>query len=568
MFLLALLLANTVCSLSRFANHNLVIVTPAYSHPNAVAWLTSQYSRIVAEYKTSRHWRVAWFISLDGVSPSSPDSQMFVAWAKSVASPTAVTVLNSTAQVTPMIGARALRQLPIERYPIIILCHAITELNGARHRDEPIGDIVHKNFAGFWVYHLDADNLLHCRFMTQTNILVTTNPNSALILFSQQREEAQGFLHPWSPRYESIDTGQFIMRIDEIQKHNLQWQCLRCGHAGDGPFIEAAFNALKYDSSKVLATNEVLSYHNRFLWAEPIGACQYNPLETDIGARIRDPLNDYAELYRIYADDLAAATKLARAFCAREAVLRAGLPHYRACLTGLLESELLYLRIRFYRPNVVVEVSSALGYSTLWILLALEHNNEGRLYSFDFYKTPFPFVLDDSLRQRWEFYQGDMRNTYMKHTAELDIDYLHIDTCHEEDCIKWYLPNVLETSKNHRTSVVHVSAHDAYDTYYKSDRKDPLQTTREGTLIVEWLAFSGRSRLFHTVAPGLSRFIDALVVERNKIVGNVLEESLIGDWWHTQPFHGDIMCTMYFDYVNRDNDLQCANCEKAYSSNF
>eukprot|EP00981_Chlorochromonas_danica_P008355 scaffold2143_cov238-Ochromonas_danica.AAC.1 len=47
------------------------------------------------------------------------------------------------------------------------------------------------------------------------------------------------------------------------------------------------------------------------------------------------------------------------------------------------ETELLYMRVRAAKPRLVFELGPACGWSSQAILLALEHNQQGELYSYD-----------------------------------------------------------------------------------------------------------------------------------------------------------------------------------------
>ena len=88
--------------------------------------------------------------------------------------------------------------------------------------------------------------------------------------------------------------------------------------------------------------------------------------------------------------------------------------HAKMCVE---ESELLYLRIRESRPESVIEVGPACGWSSLVILTALVHNKYGKLYSFDI-EMKAPRVLDMSvditrhIAGRWEFHHGPIQDTY------------------------------------------------------------------------------------------------------------------------------------------------------------
>lgn len=127
-------------------------------------------------------------------------------------------------------------------------------------------------------------------------------------------------------------------------------------------------------------------------------------------------LNGLSALYAKYGVELMEVRKLAKKFCSTPKP--AGFPHTHKCLSTLEEMELLYMGIRERPPVTMLEVASASGYSTLWIVSAMAKNGGGRLYSFDLFKTPFPDVLDATLEEaHWEFTQGDVHET-LKYVVE------------------------------------------------------------------------------------------------------------------------------------------------------
>jgi len=75
----------------------------------------------------------------------------------------------------------------------------------------------------------------------------------------------------------------------------------------------------------------------------------------------------------------------------------------------------LYLMVRMARPQVVVETGVASGFSTTFILQALEDNGAGRLYSIDLPNSGMRFlpegrgpgwVVPERLRTRWTLILG------------------------------------------------------------------------------------------------------------------------------------------------------------------
>lgn len=277
--------------------------------------------------------------------------------------------------------------------------------------------------------------------------------------------------------------------------------------------------------------------------------------------RQEDPVALYTSLYTEYKEGLLETRALAAAFCANSSVKPPSMPHYHHCLTGMMESEVLYLRLRCARPTVVLEVSSALGYSTLWILMALHHNGHGVLHSFDLLDTPFPYVLPDSTRSRWIFHKGNMEDTFSPVLTVHTPDYLHIDTCHDEPCIRWYLRHVLgavaaAASKEHP---VLVSAHDLYDTYYPLGANAATSGNRapspEGVMFLEWLAFAGTASHVHTLAAGFSTIGEQVWAIRRQVLGEAAAEQL--PTWDKLK-NKDFTASVYFELRGLSN--LCKDC--------
>jgi len=276
---------------------------------------------------------------------------------------------------------------------------------------------------------------------------------------------------------------------------------------------------------------------------------------------VQDPCLLYSELYQKYATDLVRVRQLAARFCAQATDQQKGTPHVHHCLTGDLESEVLYLRIRHFKPANVFEVSSALGYSTMWILAALEDNGHGVLHSFDLFETPFPHVLGDSHRGRWEFHHGDMLTTFKPIADSVPVDYLHIDTCHDESCIRWYLHNVLEVvaAQVHPSRPVHTSMHDIYETYYSpagvrpaaQSKRLPLQ---EGNQVFEWLAFARAGVHMHTLGAGLGKVGECVRSARQDALHDEAAVRVSG----MERWNGDLAASIYFQLMPLTDS--CKDC--------
>lgn len=72
---------------------------------------------------------------------------------------------------------------------------------------------------------------------------------------------------------------------------------------------------------------------------------------------------DYVDLYQKYDAELKDLRENWISFCSQK--VPDGWPHKYYCSTSILETELLYLRIRYLKPRHILEVSSATGFSTL-----------------------------------------------------------------------------------------------------------------------------------------------------------------------------------------------------------
>lgn len=154
-------------------------------------------------------------------------------------------------------------------------------------------------------------------------------------------------------------------------------------------------------------------------------------------AKISFPFEHTQSMLRLY-DKYAADLQLVRASQSKfyEQGMKCGL-HPQLCD---IESELTYLRIREYRPPVVIEFSPASGWSTSWILHALRDNGAGELYSFDLVETS-KNVLDPELTNgRWHLIIGDVVQNLKQFPR--NATYLFIDSAHTGEFADWYINNV------------------------------------------------------------------------------------------------------------------------------
>ena len=247
-------------------------------------------------------------------------------------------------------------------------------------------------------------------------------------------------------------------------------------------------------------------------------------------------------LYAKFGADLKIARSRAYTFCVNSKVPQ-GWPHAHHCLYGTAESEIIYLRIRELRPENVLELSSACGYSTLWILMALEDNKHGTLHSLDVYNTSWPLGLPDSARFRWKFHLGDAKKTVLE-LDSINFEYLMIDTAHEKDFTKWYMDSVV-TRWSSRGRRVFVNFHDVYE--YTDD------PAPEGIIILQWLAYSQSARNVFTFNQKLNpTFFSELHNIRVKHLGNEEANRVIGG-------RHDLAVTIFAD-IDIASAGGCVNC--------
>jgi hypothetical protein len=257
------------------------------------------------------------------------------------------------------------------------------------------------------------------------------------------------------------------------------------------------------------------------------------------------PIKHLNVLYKKYHDDLIIVRNLAKEFCENFKVPK-GWPHLHVCQYGLIESEINYLRIRELKPKYVLEVSSAIGYSTLWILKALEDNNIGELYSFDVFNTPWPNVLSEKIKIRWKFINGDVRQTIInKEIQKINFDYIFIDTAHEKMFTKWYVKNIIE-NWSLRNKTVLFSVHDIYSL------TDDMPLI-EGIIVLQWLSYSQMAKNVFSVSSSVNKnFHDKIVKIRENVLGIEESKKAIGGTNYLNS------CSLFFetDDINRS----CYEC--------
>jgi predicted O-methyltransferase YrrM len=169
-----------------------------------------------------------------------------------------------------------------------------------------------------------------------------------------------------------------------------------------------------------------------------------------------------------------------------------------------IESEISYLLVREARPDTVVEISPSAGWSSSWLLHALEDNGSGTLHSFDMVDDASRALPPELTNGRWQFVKGDVRRM----VAQLPdrIDYLFMDSDHSESFAHWYIKTIVPRVRSGGI----MSVHDVFHT------SDPCSHDYEGGVIVEWLAQQQRE-LFTPSPVKQPESYDAIMTLRRQI---------------------------------------------------
>ncbi|WP_344504658.1 class I SAM-dependent methyltransferase [Dactylosporangium maewongense] len=183
------------------------------------------------------------------------------------------------------------------------------------------------------------------------------------------------------------------------------------------------------------------------------------------------PLDTLVSWYRTYADDLRAARDAQRELLAQRPM--------RPRLDDL-EAEISYLTIRALRPRAVLEIGSARGWSTTWLLRALGDNGVGELHTFDLTADAAAAVPRELAADRWRFTRGDVRDGPLPD----DPGFVLVDAAHTARFARWYTTTLFERLRPGAAVAVHDVFH--------GRRPWPVS---EGAVVLGWLRRHGIGHL-------------------------------------------------------------------------
>jgi hypothetical protein len=147
-----------------------------------------------------------------------------------------------------------------------------------------------------------------------------------------------------------------------------------------------------------------------------------------------------------------------------------------------VESEITCLLILDSKPHNIIEFSPCAGWSTLYMLNALQLcGSGGRIESYDIEdKCTENIAKFSELHKQWKFHEGDVLSKFEE--FQLDkIDYLFIDSDHSREFALIYSDTLLypfhQKLKSINKSVI-VSVHDVF--HYQ-------EPSEEGRVVIEFL---------------------------------------------------------------------------------
>ena len=156
-----------------------------------------------------------------------------------------------------------------------------------------------------------------------------------------------------------------------------------------------------------------------------------------------------------------------------------------------LESEILYLVTRYYKPKKTIEIGSLGCWSTSWLLNALKLNKNGICDSYDVKEASCEYL--EELSEFRTFSRGDVKETLDLDTI-FDTNFLFIDAEHTTSFHDWCIQNLLDPLHNginkmwwegegiqKADGIVPVIIHDVFV------EKNNGKPQSEAKIIIDWL---------------------------------------------------------------------------------
>lgn len=166
---------------------------------------------------------------------------------------------------------------------------------------------------------------------------------------------------------------------------------------------------------------------------------------------------------------------------------------FNLTMLSVLRAPAFYVLCRIAKPNVVVETGVADGFSTSFILQALQMNGFGRLYSVDLPNQPGQevqkgrltgWLVPDGLRPRWELILGSSKEKLpplLSRLKKIDIFYHDSDHSYENMSFEFNFsfPYIAEGGLIMADDITDNSA---FDNFCTSIGHKPLKLFKTGVL--------------------------------------------------------------------------------------
>lgn len=115
------------------------------------------------------------------------------------------------------------------------------------------------------------------------------------------------------------------------------------------------------------------------------------------------------------------------------------------------EGQLLYCLIRYTRAKKVIEISTASGYSTLFMALALQKNKAGKIYTFENDIKALKAAETNFRRYRVQkyikIYPGDATINISKIKDIENFDIFFLDSLHTQEFAEWFIVSTVLKAK-------------------------------------------------------------------------------------------------------------------------
>lgn len=126
--------------------------------------------------------------------------------------------------------------------------------------------------------------------------------------------------------------------------------------------------------------------------------------------------------------------------------------HIGGAEIGYFESQLAYVLVREYKPEVIFEIGPNCGFSTYPLALGIKNNGYGKMYSFEKDNSVIDILTKNLENAKLEdivtIISGDYRFTSIDIVKSVEkIDVLWIDNGHDFYTAKWYIANLFSHVK-------------------------------------------------------------------------------------------------------------------------